>query len=100
MSGAASRGAEGQVSGLPRRGRIIRRSDAAGTLMAPERACPDGVDGRQKERPGGAGAFREAVLLRSSAYCRPVLIALASVPFGSSPLNSQKNAPPRPCAFT
>jgi len=30
----------------------------------------------------------------------PLLMVLTSVPAASSPLNSQKNAPPRFCAFT
>ncbi len=34
------------------------------------------------------------------AYFRPLLTVLTSVPCASSPLNSQKNAPPKPCAFT
>ena len=33
-------------------------------------------------------------------YFNPLLIVFTSVPDASSPLNSQKNAPPRFCVFT
>ncbi|MFD0325960.1 hypothetical protein [Lysobacter gummosus] len=33
-------------------------------------------------------------------YFRPLLIAVARLPCSSSPLNSQKNAPPRFCVLT
>ncbi len=56
---------------------------------------PDGggANGLGKRRPGPR-------LLPSAAYFRPLPIALASEPVGSSPENSQKNAPPKPLDFT
>ena len=57
---------------------------------------PDGgvVDGLGKPRP------RPRRPLPSAAHFRPLPIALASEPVGSSPENSQKNAPPKPLDFT
>ena len=37
---------------------------------------------------------------RITAYFKPLLIVLTKVPWVSSPLNSQKNAPPSPWVFT
>jgi|GEM_PF-6047399 len=52
-----------------------------------------GADGLGRRRPGPR-------LPPTGAYFRPLPIALASEPVGSSPENSQKNAPPKPLDFT
>lgn len=63
----------------------------------------DGADGTYGARPVrpvvGAGGPRGRVGGRAGCYFRPLLIAFTSSPSTVSPLNSQKNAPPRPWLF-
>src|SRR5262249_32679532 len=68
-----------------------------------ERGCADRLSGVARSSPARSasecGLAAPHSLAGGRGYDRPLLMALTSSPLPVSPLNSQKNAPPRPWLF-